>query len=104
MIVVDISKLKIEVNFAQINNEQDVERIEYEQGKQEALTRAIDSLSALGITFDGGAYKEARNLLISRYLDSELLDTIKKDEENGSGNEEEQGAEEEKQDAERQHV
>ena len=89
MIGVDISKLSIDVNFAQINNEQDVERIEYEQNKQDALQRAIDSLSALGITFDGGAYQETRNLLISRYLDSELLDKIKEDEEKGNGAQEE---------------
>ena len=94
MIGVDVSKIKIEVNFAQINNEQDVERIEYEQQKQEALTRVIDSLSSLGITFDGGNYRETRNLLITRYLDSELLDKIKTDEENGSGTDSENENEE----------
>ena len=94
MIGADVSKISIDVNFAQINNEQDVERIEYEQNKQDALQRAIDSLSSLGITFDGGAYKGTRDLLISRYLDSELLDKIKEDEENGNGAEEEAPAEE----------
>lgn len=88
MIGVDLSKLTIDVVFAQINNEQDIERIEYEQSKQEALTRVIDSLSALGITFEGGAYTETRNLLITRYLDGELLDTIKRDEENGDNQQE----------------
>lgn len=86
MIGVDVSKLKLEVNFAQINNEQDVERIEYEQQKQDALSRVIDSLSALGITFDGGSYTSTRDLLITRYLDSELLDKIKEDEKNGDVN------------------
>lgn len=88
MIGADTSNIKITVNFAQINNEQDIERIEYEQSKQEALTRVIESLSSLGINFDGGNYKETRNLLILRYLDNELLDKIKQDEENGSGKEE----------------
>lgn len=87
MIGADTSTIKVTVNFAQINNEQDIERIEYEQSKQEALTRVIDSLSSLGITFDGGNYKETRNLLVLRYLDNELLDKIKQDEENGSGEE-----------------
>lgn len=86
MIGVDVSKLKLEVNFAQINNEQDVERIEYEQQKQDALSRVIDSLSALGITFDSGSYTSTRDLLITRYLDSELLDKIKEDEKNGDVN------------------
>lgn len=88
MIGADTSNIKITVNFAQINNEQDIERIEYEQSKQEALTRVIESLSSLGISFDGGNYRETRNLLILRYLDNELLDKIKQDEENGSGKEE----------------
>ena len=88
MIGVDISNISITVNFAQINNEQDVERIEYEQNKQDALQRVIDSLSSLGITFDSGSYKGTRDLLISRYLDSELLDKIREDEKNGSGSEE----------------
>jgi hypothetical protein len=96
MIGVDISKITLDINFAQINNEQDVERIEYEQAKQDALQRAIDSLSSLGITFDGGAYKGTRDLLISRYLDSELLDKIKEDEKNGNGAVEEPSGEEEK--------
>ena len=96
MIGVDISKITLDINFAQINNEQDVERIEYEQAKQDALQRAIDSLSSLGITFDGGAYKGTRDLLISRYLDSELLDKIKEDEKNGNGAAEEEPSGEEK--------
>ena len=83
MLGVDISKLGITVNFAQINNEQDIERIEYEQTKQEALVRVIDSLSALGINFDNMAYTETRNLLIKRYLDSELLESITQDEKAG---------------------
>ena len=88
MIGADTSKISITVNFAQINNEQDVERIEYEQNKQDALQRVIDSLGSLGISFDGGQYKGTRDLLISRYLDSELLDKIREDEESGSGQEE----------------
>lgn len=94
MIGTDISKISINVNFAQINNEQDVERIEYEQNKQDALQRVIDSLSSLGITFDGGSYKGTRDLLISRYLDSEILDKIKEDEKNGNGAKEDIGEDE----------
>lgn len=82
MIGVNLSKLVIDVNFAQINSEQDQERIEYEQTKQEALDRAITSLNNLGISFDEGGYTETRELLIKRYLDQEILDAIKNDEEN----------------------
>ena len=86
MIGVDISKISLDVVFAQINNEQDIERIEYEQQKQDALSRVIESLSSLGITFDNGQYTETRNLLITRYLDTELLNIIKQDEEKGDFN------------------
>lgn len=82
MIGVDLSCLVVDVNFAQINSEQDQERIEYEQTKQEALDRAITSLNNLGISFDEGGYTETRELLIKRYMDQELLDAIKQDEEN----------------------
>ena len=82
MIGVDLSCLVIDVNFAQINSEQDQERIEYEQTKQEALDRAITSLNNLGISFDEGGYTETRELLIKRYMDQELLDAIQRDEEN----------------------
>ena len=82
MIGVDLSKIVIDVNFAQINSEQDQERIEYEQTKQEALDRAITSLNNLGISFDEGGYTKTRELLIKRYLDQEILDAIKEDEDN----------------------
>ena len=80
---VDLSKIDITVNFAEVNNQDALDRIEFEQSKQEALDRAITSLNNLGITFDDGAYTETRNLLIKRYLDSELLDVITSDENNG---------------------
>lgn len=82
MIGIDLSKIVIDVNFAQINSEQDQERIEYEQTKQEALDRAITSLNNLGISFDEGGYTKTRELLIKRYLDQEILDAIKEDEDN----------------------
>lgn len=83
MIGIDITNIDIKVNFAQINNEDDLDRIELEQTKQDALSRVIDSLSSLGITFDNGQYSKTREILITRYLDGEILDAIKEDEENG---------------------
>ena len=83
MIGVDLSRIKVDVNFAQINSEQDQERIEYEQTKQEALDRAITSLNNLGISFDEGGYTKTRELLIKRYLDQEILDAILEDEQKG---------------------
>ena len=91
MIGADISKIVVDVNFAQLNNEQDNERIEYEQNKLEALSRIIEGLASLGVTFEGGAYSKTREVLINRYLDSELLDAIQADEKNGDvGNPEEE--------------
>lgn len=80
MLGVDLSKIKLKVKFSQINSEEALQRIEYEQTKQEALDRAITSLNNLGITFDNGAYSKTRDELITRFLDKELLDIIKQDE------------------------
>lgn len=80
MLGIDTSKYAIYINFAQINSEQDLNRIEYEQTKLDALDRLMQSLNNIGITFEDGRYSETRDLIITRYLDSELLDTIKSDE------------------------
>jgi hypothetical protein len=73
---IDHSKVDINVVFAEINNQDALDRIEFEQAKQEALDRAITSLNNLGISFEDGRYTEVRNLLITRYLDTEILDAI----------------------------
>lgn len=77
---VDHSKLDIHVVFAEINNQDALDRIEFEQAKQEALDRAITSLNNLGISFEDGKYSGVRDLLITRYLDNEILDAINTDE------------------------
>lgn len=77
---IDYSKIDINVVFAEINNQDALDRIEFEQAKQEALDRAITSLNNLGITFEDGKYSKTRDILITRYLDTELLDAINEDE------------------------
>lgn len=81
MLGVNLKKISLKVKFSQINSEEALQRIEYEQTKQEALDRAITSLSNLGISFENGAYHNTRDELIKRFIDSELLEVIKKDEE-----------------------
>ena len=77
---IDYSKIDIHVVFAEINNQDALDRIEFEQAKQDALDRAITSLNNLGISFEDGKYTGVRDLLVTRYLDAELLDKIKEDE------------------------
>ena len=77
---VDHTKVDIHVVFAEINNQDALDRIEFEQAKQDALDRAITSLNNLGISFEDGKYSGVRNLLVTRYLDAELLDKITEDE------------------------
>jgi hypothetical protein len=81
MLGVNLKKISLKVKFSQINSEEALQRIEYEQTKQEALDRAITSLSNLGITFENGAYKNTRDELIKRFIDAEILEFITKDEE-----------------------
>ena len=78
---VNLSNIILKVKFSQINSEEALQRIEYEQTKQEALDRAITSLSNLGITFEDGKYINTRDELIKRFMDQALLEIIKKDEE-----------------------
>lgn len=80
---IDYSELDLNVVFAEVNNQDALDRIDFEQAKQEALDRAITSLNNLGISFDDGGYTETRDLLIKRYLDTEILDAINKDEQSG---------------------
>lgn len=77
---IDHTKVDIHVVFAEINNQDALDRIEFEQAKQDALDRAITSLNNLGISFEDGKYSGVRNLLVTRYLDAELLDKITEDE------------------------
>lgn len=77
---IDHSKVDLNVVFAEINNQDALDRIEFEQAKQEALDRAITSLNNLGISFEDGRYTGVRDLLVTRYLDAELLDKINEDE------------------------
>lgn len=82
MIGVNIAQFSLKVKFSQINSEEALQRIEYEQTKQEALDRAITSLNNLGISFENGMYKGTRDELIKRFLDTDLLEIIQKDEQN----------------------
>ena len=81
MVGVDLSKLILKVKFAQINSEEALQKMEFEQTRQEALDRTITSLKNLGIEFINGAYKQTRDELIKRFMDQDLLDLITKDEE-----------------------
>ena len=81
MVGVDLSKLILKVKFAQINSEEALQKMEFEQTRQEALDRTITSLKNLGIEFVNGAYKQTRDELIKRFMDQDLLDLITKDEE-----------------------
>lgn len=80
MLGVDLRDITLQVDFSQINNEDALRRIEFEQQRQDALGRAIDSLKNMGIDITSGSYKKTRELLIKRYLDKELLDAITEDE------------------------
>ena len=86
MVGVDLSKLILKVKFAQINSEEALQKMEFEQTRQEALDRTINSLKNLGIEFVNGAYKQTRDELIKRFMDQDLLDLITKDEEEMSKN------------------
>ena len=66
--------------ISQINSEEALQRMEFEQTKQEALDRAITSLENLGISFKDGGYRKTRDLLVQRFMDQELLDMILEDE------------------------
>lgn len=76
----DLSLITLKVRFSQINNEESLQRLEFEQVKQEALDRTIKSLNSLGISFDDGKYTKTRDELIKRFMDSSLLEFIKSDE------------------------
>lgn len=80
MLGVDLSKISLKVKFSQINSEEALQRIEYEQTKQEALDRAITSLENLGVSFKAGGYRKTRDLLVKRFMDQEILDSILEDE------------------------
>lgn len=82
----DLSKVTLKVIFKQLNSEEALQRMEYEQTRQEALDRLVTSLNNLGIDFSDGKYKTTRNELISRYMDNELLECIKQDELNTTNN------------------
>lgn len=91
MIGANLSLIRLKVKFSQINSEEALQRIEYEQTKQEALDRAVTSLNNLGIKFEDGAYRKTRDELIKRFIDASLLDIIHEDEkENPVPNKEEQ--------------
>lgn len=80
MLGYDLSDFKVKVIFKQLNSEEALQKMEYEQTRQEALDRMITSLGNLGITFDGGKYVKTRNELIKRFMDEEILDLIQQDE------------------------
>ena len=80
MLGYDLSDFKVKVIFKQLNSEEALQKMEYEQTRQEALDRMITSLGNLGITFDKGKYVKTRNELIKRFMDEEILDLIQQDE------------------------
>lgn len=80
MIGKDLRKISLKVKFSHINSEEALQRMEYEQTKQEALDRAVTSLGNLGISFENGAYIKTRDELIKRYMDNDLLEIIHLDE------------------------
>lgn len=80
MLGVNLSKIILKVKFAHANSEEALQRIEFEQVRQEALDRTITSLNNLGIDFAEGRYKKTRDELIKRFMDTELLDIINSDE------------------------
>ena len=81
MLDIDLSKISLKVIFKQLNSEEALQKMEYEQTRQEALDRLVTSLGNLGIDFSDGKYRNTRNELILRFMDNTLLDLIKKDEE-----------------------
>lgn len=81
MLSIDLRKITLKVSFAHLNSEEALQRIEYEQTKQEALDRLVTSLNNLGINFEEGKYLKTRDELIKRYIDDDLLEFIHKDEE-----------------------
>lgn len=80
MLNVNLSKISLSVDFLHLNSEEAIQRMEYEQTKQEALDRAITSLNNLGINFEDGKYQKTRNELITRFMDDDLLKLIQEDE------------------------
>lgn len=80
MLGYDLSDFKVKVIFKQLNSEEALQKMEYEQTRQEALDRMITSLGNLGITFGDGKYVKTRNELIKRFMDEEILDLIQQDE------------------------
>lgn len=76
----DLRKISLKVKFVHLNSEEALQRIEYEQTKQEALDRAVTSLNNLGINFENGQYIKTRDELIKRFMDQDLLEIIHLDE------------------------
>lgn len=77
----NLSDISLSVVFSQLNSEESIQKIEFEQRKQEALDRLITSLGNLGIDFKNGGYIKTRDRLISNYMDEDLLTVIREDEE-----------------------
>ena len=80
MLGYDLSDISLDIMFKQLNSEEALQRIEYEQSKQDALSRVIDSLNKLGVDFTTNQYVNTRNELITRYIGEDILDLITKDE------------------------
>ena len=80
MIGVNLTNISLKVKFAHLNSEEALQRIEFEQTRQEALDRSITSLNNLGIEFSEGKYTKTRDELIKRYMDQDLLEIIHQDE------------------------
>lgn len=82
MIGTDLSDITVKVIFKQLNSEEALQKMEYEQTKQDSLNKVIESLGNLGIEFGNGKYLNLRDELIKRYLDDTILDLIRQDEKN----------------------
>ena len=82
MIGTDLSDITVRVIFKQLNSEEALQKMEYEQTKQDSLNKVIESLGNLGIEFGNGKYINLRDELIKRYLDDTILDLIRQDEKN----------------------
>lgn len=82
MIGTDLSDITVKVIFKQLNSEEALQKMEYEQTKQDSLNKVIESLGNLGIEFGNGKYINLRDELIKRYLDDTILDLIRQDEKN----------------------
>lgn len=82
MIGTDLSDITVKVIFKQLNSEEALQKMEYEQTKQDSLNKVIESLGNLGIEFSDGRYTNLRDELIKRYLDDTILDLIHQDEKN----------------------